>query len=719
MSEPALKISSEPAFCSGFGQYHTIKGGKPYLPVTLDEIAGMMYLPACVDKTNAQWVIFSDLHSRVKVDQIEHGRFYALWADIDDNRENQKTTEELFKIVGTITNDANRFVYTSRSATEDNIKARIIIPLAETVSGTDFEIYQEILNDKLAKLGVVPDRATETANQICYLPNKGDYYDAHYSNDSSSLNVTYWADDYQEKLAQLEQEEKERQQRRAKGEEKLKQRMESGCVSPKDAFNAAFPIELMLDTFGYIRRGKRWLSPNSESGVPGVTLRDNGLKWQSMHGSDAGIGEACKSGSGRFGDAFDLLVYYEHGGDFDAALKAVGEQFQINGRSLTKHNQIAYMENQSKQEAINGFEFIEPCNDNEDKSSRSVFVDIRKLESCAPDWLIDGHIEKNTLNCLFGDPGAGKSFVAIDMALCVANGEEWAGLGTQKGGVIYISGEGHNGIKRRIDAWEKQHKIETPENRFNLSTCPVLLSDPDAAAMVGEEINRIVKDSGHTPSLIVVDTLARNMGGDENSTKDMNDFIINIDRFLRVPYQASVIIVHHTGHSDKGRARGSMAFKGALDSEYKIVKQKEGCRMTCTKMKDFEEPMPKDFEFLTVDLPNDNSSAVLVEGDASHGFSSIDDVESLALTEDGKKALTILDELYNERRAILESKSISPSGARVLHEDWRNKVICELWASKSKEAQKKSWQRYRDKLISENLIEIEGDYVYLTGSQND
>ena len=38
------------------------------------------------------------------------------------------------------------------------------------------------------------------------------------------------------------------------------------------------------------------------------------------------------------------------------------------------------------------------------------------------------------------------------------------------------------------------------------------------------------------PQLIIIDTLARNAGGDENSTQDMNKFIHHLDKYLRVPF---------------------------------------------------------------------------------------------------------------------------------------------------------------------------------------
>jgi RecA-family ATPase len=70
--------------------------------------------------------------------------------------------------------------------------------------------------------------------------------------------------------------------------------------------------------------------------------------------------------------------------------------------------------------------------------------------------------------------------------------------------------------------------------------------------------------------MIIIDTLARNMGGDENSTQDMNAFIQHLDTYLRQPWKCCVLVVHHRRGMDKDRSRGSTALKGALDAEYKV-----------------------------------------------------------------------------------------------------------------------------------------------------
>jgi hypothetical protein len=69
--------------------------------------------------------------------------------------------------------------YTTSGATWFKQKFRIIIPLAISIPGKFFVICQKILNDKLQSLGIMPDRASERAGQICYLPNRGEFYKYH------------------------------------------------------------------------------------------------------------------------------------------------------------------------------------------------------------------------------------------------------------------------------------------------------------------------------------------------------------------------------------------------------------------------------------------------------------------------------------------------------------------------------------------------------------
>jgi len=72
---------------------------------------------------------------------------------------------------------------------------------------------------------------------------------------------------------------------------------------------------------------------------------------------------------------------------------------------------------------------------------------------------------------------------------------------------------------------------------------------------------------------------------------------------LRRRYGCTILVVHHTGHADKNRARGAIALKAALDAEYRLSNNDAGLKLSATKMKDAETPKPLSLELVSVELP--------------------------------------------------------------------------------------------------------------------
>lgn len=97
---------------------------------------------------------------------------------------------------------------------------------------------------------------------------------------------------------------------------------------PIEKYNAANRIEDLLLKYGYnsASNGHSWQSPLQQSGsfATRVFHNDDGIEhWVSQSQSDAEAGLGAQSATGaRFGDAFDLYVFFEHNGDRNAALLA-------------------------------------------------------------------------------------------------------------------------------------------------------------------------------------------------------------------------------------------------------------------------------------------------------------------------------------------------------------------------------------------------------------
>lgn len=225
--------------------------------------------------------------------------------------------------------------------------------------------------------------------------------------------------------------------------------------------------------------------------------------------------------------------------------------------------------------------------------------DIKPIE-----WLVRDYFERDSIALIYGQPGGGKSFFAIDIAASIATGTEWFGKQVHTGPVFYIAGEGHNGLARRFKAWETAKSVPIQRGQIYKSAGALSILDEDAVLDMVEQIELLVASGGSAPAAVFIDTLARNFGaGDENSTEDMSRFIQHIDRHLRQRFKCCVVIVHHSGHNME-RARGSSALKAAVDAEYEVGKDDSGTvRIRTTKMKDAELPPEMMLALKGVELP--------------------------------------------------------------------------------------------------------------------
>jgi len=236
-------------------------------------------------------------------------------------------------------------------------------------------------------------------------------------------------------------------------------------------------------------------------------------------------------------------------------------------------------------------------------------------------WLVKKWIQSQALVMVHGPSGGGKTFVVLDWCLRMASGiEDWAGHKVRQGNVVYLAGEGHHGLRGRVAAWKHHHKAGKLAMWLSKDGCD--LNTPTGYLKVVEQV-RMLKDR---PSVIVVDTLHRFLQGDENSAQDAKT-MLDACNALMMEFNCSVILVHHTGVSDEAqhRARGSSAWRGALDIEISIVPGKDNVPMQIVqrKSKDAELAETIHVELQQVAIPGwrdeDNqqvTSAVIVQAQA-------------------------------------------------------------------------------------------------------
>jgi hypothetical protein len=193
-----------------------------------------------------------------------------LWADLDKPPISLDGVEEAVE-----TFECDYEIYTSRSATCELEKCRVLIPLAYGISGADWLICQRILNDELSSFLCLPDRSNEQTGQPCYLPNRGEHYDSRSRREGVSLDMLgEWAtviERYRDIVVT------EMAQRAAEKEAKELARA-SKTVDPSQslihAFNQAYEIEELLFEAGYDEKDGKFRHPNSQSGSFSANIKD-------------------------------------------------------------------------------------------------------------------------------------------------------------------------------------------------------------------------------------------------------------------------------------------------------------------------------------------------------------------------------------------------------------------------------------------------------------
>src|SRR5690625_967647 len=206
----------------------------------------------------------------------------------------------------------------------------------------------------------------------------------------------------------------------------------------------------------------------------------------------------------------------------------------------------------------------------------------------AQPWVITDIVPAGGVVSLVGGSGVGKSFVAVDMACAIASGTEWHGYSVeQSGSVVYVAAEGGGGIDKRALAWAQQHGMDDVPQLYMLLDAPII-DDQKDAALLTETLAELARRIEQPIKMVILDTLNRVMQGEENSATAMAALMRGVET-IRQRLGCAVQIIHHTGHGEQQRARGSSAFFAALDSEITIKK-------TGTLVVELENTKSKDSE---------------------------------------------------------------------------------------------------------------------------
>lgn len=217
-------------------------------------------------------------------------------------------------------------------------------------------------------------------------------------------------------------------------------------------------------------------------------------------------------------------------------------------------------------------------------------------------YRIRGLLPAVGMAAIYGEPGSGKSFLALDLAMSIANGhKEWFGRRVTPSPVVYVALEGRGGISKRIMAWEShQGEKVSDEIRFLLGE----FSLREGAAI--ERLAMELLSKVGVGAVVIIDTLNQSApGADENSSADMSMIITNA-KLLMQRIDGLVLLVHHAGKDRNRGLRGHSSLLAALDTVLEVINIAGARSWIATKTKDDELGATGDFELAPYQVGNDD-----------------------------------------------------------------------------------------------------------------
>lgn len=164
------------------------------------------------------------------------------------------------------------------------------------------------------------------------------------------------------------------------------------------------------------------------------------------------------------------------------------------------------------------------------------------LERPQKPWLIDGFLPAGSFALLIGEPKAGKSYFALQLANAVAAGGRFLGRQCQSGSsVLYLN------LDAADDSWNlRLHSMKN--NGFVLQDRIHFVHPEDEIRpcnIMADNVQRSFRDAISTlkPDLIIIDVLRELHSQKEESSTEMKTVL---DKVLGVTGSSAVIGIHHT-----------------------------------------------------------------------------------------------------------------------------------------------------------------------------
>lgn len=329
----------------------------------------------------------------------------------------------------------------------------------------------------------------------------------------------------------------------------------------------------------------------------GAVLYDEGTKLHSHHDTDPAHGQH---------NAFDLVRLHRHGGVRSALVEHLESDRVVMAELLGDGDAFEPIPPEPS-EVEQLFDALDNSRAGVSESTPAGANPFRietadqYLTAKPQEWLIKHVLPRADTIMIYGESGAGKTFIAMDMLAAINRGIPWRGKKTKKLKTVLLAAEGSGGARMRLKAYRMFNEGVSNGDLPALIDASPDLRDPAQVAQLASSLKKYSPAGG----VLMIDTLAASMpGGDENSGKDMG-LILGHCKQISTLAKFTVILIHHSGKDVAKGARGWSGLKGNVDAQMCVTRNGDARSIDCTKQKDGDDGAQFGFKLRVVEVGRD------------------------------------------------------------------------------------------------------------------
>ena len=264
-------------------------------------------------------------------------------------------------------------------------------------------------------------------------------------------------------------------------------------------------------------------------------------------------------------------------------------------------------------------------------------TDLYREEFPAERWVVQDLIPFGTITALTGEANGYKTFFTQAMTSSVNAGTPFLGhFPTTKGKVFVVDEENH---RRHIKERYESLGISATSDIVFLSQEGIRIDEPEHITKLRELLDK------EKPSLVILDSLVRLHGGEENSATEIAKAFAGMRRLIDID-RAIVVIHHHRKPRTSGQKSNSQSIRGSSDIlaavDTHLAIDRDGTEMTVTQSKMRLQPELKPFKVNLVLTPEKGVSFAYQGEDTSEDDRLLDAYKAITATlKEATEPLTV------------------------------------------------------------------------------